>query len=381
MIKMLFTGDFCPIGPVEQIVLNGDLGRIVAIFEDVLPVAKQSDYLIVNLECPLTLSQSPIEKAGPNLRADSKTVVLMKNLGVDLAAMANNHIYDQGLRGLKDTLETCRAHGIATVGAGETLADAQQFHVATIKGKSIAFVNFAENEFGNATSKRGGANPLDIVDNTRQIKLARQEAEAVIVIIHGGHEHFHYPSPRMVKTYRFFAEQGATAIIAHHPHCISGYEIYGGVPIFYSLGNFLFSLDRDFPGWHTGYMVQLQIESTGNLKFSIIPYSQCKESISVRLLKDIDHVKFKKELDDLSSPIATSELLIEIWENYAKQRGNSYAYSLSPMSKQIKQVLGKLGASRFFLPRLYMLNLLNHLRCESHRDLMLQSLSKWIEEN
>ncbi len=380
MSKILFTGDFCPAGSVEKIALEGDPTQINSVFEEIVPYTTQSDYVVVNLECPLTRSQSAIEKTGPNLKANPKTIVLLKNLGVDLVALANNHVYDYGETGLKDTLNTCREYGIGTVGAGETLAEAQSIFVALIKGKRVAFVNFAENEFCNADAGRGGANPLDIIDNTRQIHAAREQADAVIVIIHGGHEHFHYPSPRMVKTYRFFAEQGATAIIAHHPHCVCGYEVHDGVPIFYSLGNFLFSRDTNFEGWYLGYMVQLHIGAPGGCEFSIIPYSQCRGDVAVRPLEGIEGERFEERLKELSAPLAAPNALQGIWEDFAKKRERAYVYSLSPVTKRVKQVLGKLGASRLFLPRRYALGLFNRLRCENHRDLMLHALGKWLAQ-
>ena len=58
------------------------------------------------------------------------------------------------------------------------------------------------------------------------------------MIVHGGHECYNLPSPRMQKQYLFYADQGADIVVGHHTHCISGYEVYKGVPIYYSLGNF-----------------------------------------------------------------------------------------------------------------------------------------------
>lgn len=374
MCRILLTGDFCPIGPVEQMVLDGDVGRISSIFEDVLSVAKECDYRVVNLECPLTRIDAPIAKTGPNLKADRKTAALLTNLGVDLVAMANNHIYDQGHQGLKDTLETCRKHGIATVGAGETLAEAQQFHLATIGSKRVAFVNFTENEFGNAEVDRGGANPLDIIDNTRQIRAARQQADTVIVIIHGGHEHFHYPSPRMVKTYRFFAEQGASMIIGHHPHCISGYEVHQGVPIFYSLGNFLFCGTTTFSGWYEGYMVELQLAGCGTCSFAIHPYSQFRDGVAVHRLADERASVFRSQLAGLCDVIQDERRLAEVWEDYARKKSKSYFYAACTRNRWLLGLCNRLGLLNCFVARSRLANLQNLITCESHRDLLVRAL-------
>jgi len=58
----------------------------------------------------------------------------------------------------------------------------------------------------------------------------------------------------MVKQYRFYAENGADAIVGHHTHCIGGYEIYKDVPIIYSLGNFLFTLPSKREEWYSGLL-------------------------------------------------------------------------------------------------------------------------------
>jgi poly-gamma-glutamate capsule biosynthesis protein CapA/YwtB (metallophosphatase superfamily) len=76
---------------------------------------------------------------------------------------------------------------------------------------------------------------MDIIDNANQIKEAKATHDKVIVIVHGGHEYYNLPSPRMQKQYRFYADQGADFVVGHHTHCISGYEVYNGVPIYYSL--------------------------------------------------------------------------------------------------------------------------------------------------
>jgi hypothetical protein len=374
MIKLLFGGDFCPNNKIEKLVLDGDTNKIDRVFETIVPFAKQNDYIVVNLECPLTHSQDAIEKTGPILKADPKTIVLMQNLGVNMVALANNHIYDYGNDGLLDTMTLCHKHGISTVGAGETLTDAQKYYIADIKGKRIAFVNIAENEFCNAGEIHGGANPLDIIENIRQIHDARKVADAVIVIIHGGHEHFAYPSPRMVKTYRFFAEQGAAAIIAHHPHCACGYEVHNGTPIFYSLGNLLFSNASKMDGWYLGYLVELSLGFPGGCEFSIIPYSQCRGELAVNPLDEVERRQFDERLKELSIPLTDLHDLHTIWDNFAKKKDHTYIYSLSPLTKYTKRVLAKLGLFTFFIPRNFLLGLLNRLRCESHRDLMLHAI-------
>jgi poly-gamma-glutamate synthesis protein (capsule biosynthesis protein) len=374
MTKILFAGDLCPTGRIEKIVLEGDQNRVDDIFKDILPYVKQSDYFVVNLECPLTHGTDPIEKIGPNLKADPKTIMLLNNLGANLVSLANNHIYDYGQTGLCETLQSCKDYGIATVGAGAILKAAQKPQYATIQGMRVAFVNFAEHEFCNANANQGGANSLDIVDNTRQIQIARSQADAVIVIIHGGHEHFYYPSPRMVKQYRFFAEQGAMAIIGHHTHCVSGYEIHKGVPIFYSLGNFLFDSKTNFPGWYEGYMVELEIGNSKGCSFSILPYKQCFNDIGIYLLKGDERSSFFNKLQEISNPIKDDIRLKSIWADYVAEKRKSYLYNACSRDKRLLGLLNKLNLLKPYIGKARLIHLTNLIQNESHRDILLESL-------
>lgn len=90
----------------------------------------------------------------------------------------------------------------------------------------------------------------------------------------------------MQETYRFFIDTGADAVVNHHQHCYSGYEIYHDKPICYGLGNFCFDEDgRRECFWNEGYLVKLDFVNE-NIDFELIPYTQCNETASVILVQD-----------------------------------------------------------------------------------------------
>ena len=197
----------------------------------------EADYRIVNLEAPITTGAKKrrILKTGPHLHVTPKTVLpVLKDLRVNLVTLANNHMMDFGRPGLEDTLKSLGDEGIGAVGAGLDLAAAAKPVFFERDGSRIAVLNFGENEWAGAETHRAGANPMDVIENARQIREARAISETVVVVIHGGMEDYHFPTPRMVKQYRFYAENGASVIVGHHTHCMSGYEIHAGTPIFYS---------------------------------------------------------------------------------------------------------------------------------------------------
>jgi poly-gamma-glutamate synthesis protein (capsule biosynthesis protein) len=93
-----------------------------------------------------------------------------------------------------------------------------------------------------------------------------------ILIVHGGHETFEYPRPRMKKLYRYFIDVGVDVVIGHHTHCFSGHEIYKGKPIFYSLGNFVF--DQNWSKkTSVGEVIVLVVNKEKIIKESKYPYT------------------------------------------------------------------------------------------------------------
>ncbi len=237
-MKILIAGDLVPNHRLATMVDNGNVGNVLCSFK---PITDAADYSVVNLEAPIVIhSTSAIRKSGPALKTGKQVLQLIANAGFGAVTLANNHFRDYGQIGVEDTLATLDGGHIEHVGGGITLKEAQRPLVKELCGGKVALVNMCEHEFSVATEQNGGSNPIVVADVCHQIKAVKKQANYVVLIIHGGHEHFQYPSPRMKKWYRFFVDAGADAVVNHHQHCFSGYEVYCGKPIFYGLGNFCF---------------------------------------------------------------------------------------------------------------------------------------------
>ena len=72
------------------------------------------------------------------------------------------------------------------------------------------------------------------------IQALRPKVDWLIVLYHGGNEYYSLPRPGLKKDFHYLADLGADLVVGHHTHVISGYEIYNGKPLIYSLGNFFF---------------------------------------------------------------------------------------------------------------------------------------------
>lgn len=143
---------------------------------------------------------------------------------------------------------------------GPNIKEATKPLIVTVNDLRVAILNFAENEWSTAGPDKAGASLLDLIDNYYRIHEAKQKADFLLVILHGGNEYYPFPSPRMKKTCRYFVDIGANAVICHHTHVPSGLEIYQDAPIVYSTGNLLFDWPERKPeDWCKGYIIELII--------------------------------------------------------------------------------------------------------------------------
>lgn len=372
-IKILFTGDLCPHNRIEKLALENNFA---AIFNDFIDVFKGNDLNVTDLECPLTESIARRLKTGPHQKAHPKCIEMLSYSNIGLVAIANNHIMDFGAEGVMNTIRLCRESGIATVGVGENTNDVVLPFSTIINGKKIAVLNVCDNEFVTVPNSLFQANPIEEVRNYYEIVKARAQNDYVIIIVHGGNEFFNLPSLRIKKLYRFFIDVGADAVISHHTHEFSGYEIYNDKPIFYGLGNFIY----DWPGrvgksWNNGYIIRLKI--TDKISFDIIPLKQCNEIPGVFHLDKIEEKAFYAELQSLNSVIADDQKLSQEFEKYCDSVYQLYDTFIEPYFGKVLTILRQRGLFPRLMSRRKRLLLLNIIRCESHREVLLRMLKKY----
>ena len=195
-MKVLVAGDYAYGQRLVDIVKNRQYGIL---FNDIKEIIKAADVSIVNYETPVLLDGGkyiPITKQGPNLQSPPEAVEAISYAGFNTATLANNHILDYGEEGCRDAIKTLENAGIETVGAGNNLSEAEKILYRHIAGQTLAIINCCEHEFSIAKENKAGANPLDPIKQFYAIKEAKKHAEFVLVIVHGGHEHYQLPSPR-----------------------------------------------------------------------------------------------------------------------------------------------------------------------------------------
>ncbi len=368
-MNILIAGDFCPTHRIPILLSQKKFDQI---FGQVKPMIEAADYSIVNFECPVSTGVGhPIEKRGPHHRCTDEGMEAVKYAGFNCVTLANNHFLDFGADGVKSTIDACKKWNMDYVGGGLNSNEASEILYKTLGNKVVAIINCCEHEFSIATKTTAGSNPLNPLQQYYIIQEAKQKADYVLVIVHGGHEHYQLPSLRMQDTYRFFIDAGADAVVNHHQHCFSGYEFYHDKPIIYGLGNFCFDSRKKRSGiWHEGYMIELHFDDVIMLK--IIPYIQCKDEPTIRLIED--DKDFSIRIDQLNNIIVHRTILEEEVNSYylASQR-NVLAYLQPFPGGLMGRCLRRLFIMRLipsFLSRKKEATLRNFVDCESHRDLL-----------
>lgn len=374
-MKVLITGDFAPTTARLRSLLHS--GNFESVFRDFRLKAEDHDINITNLEAPITTHKERIRKVGPHLKTTLDAAKALNWAGFNLVTLANNHILDYGVDGLIDTLNACNHNEIAVVGAGKNLEDAAVPYYFEKEETSIAILNVCEEEFNIDRQSGAGVNSIDLIRNYHQIKQAREKADYIITIIHGGHEYYNLPSPKRQALFRHYIELGSHVVIGHHPHFHSGYEEYNGGIIFYSLGNFLFDAESYKPeAWYKGYGVSLTFNKGGKIDFSIIPYEQCGSQIGINTLSTRQVEQFREELNVLNQIVQNEELLNQRWSDFINEKRKKYLCRLLPMrNRYIDAFFYKLNLPLPF-SRNAKLRILNSIRCMSHREIFISAIEK-----
>lgn len=215
---------------------------------DLLAEMTSADIFIVNNEFPYTNRGEPTPEKTFTFRADPETAACLLEMGADIVTLANNHAYDYGEISLLDSLDTLAAMEMPYVGAGRNLDEASRPFYFETQGLRIGFLSSTQIErLDNPDTKGATENSAGVFRSWTGDLLYEKAAEAkencdfLVVYVHWGSENTTELDWAQKEQARRLAESGADLIIGAHSHCLQGIEMIQGVPVFYSLGNFLFN--------------------------------------------------------------------------------------------------------------------------------------------
>jgi poly-gamma-glutamate synthesis protein (capsule biosynthesis protein) len=272
-------------GPIKRPVeFDYPWGDALAELERAVPDAR-----IINLETAITVSDQYRPK-GINYRMNPANICCLKAAGVDCCALANNHVLDWDVAGLRETLATLDVAGIRRAGAGLNLEKGMAPAVIPVPGKGRVLVFACGLESSGigwtwaADARQPGVQLLPdlsmtsvdaLAEQVRRFKLA---GDIAVVSIHWG-GNWDYSIPRQQRDFArgLIDRAGVDVIHGHSSHHVKGIEVYRERPILYGCGDLLSDYEgisghEAFRG-ELGLMYFLSLEpATGHLqRFEMIP--------------------------------------------------------------------------------------------------------------
>ena len=239
---------------VGDVMLDRSVGERIrsdgptVVFKGVRESLRGADFTVANLETSIADVGSPRAK-GYTFRSPPAAAEALKDAGIDLVSLANNHSLDFGPEALRQTLALVESQGILAVGAGVDSASAQAPKFVAINGLHLAFLGFVDTPsegpgYQRSTWEAGPGKPgvawADVDGITRAVKAASAEADLVIVLLHNGVEGSSEPSSSQRAYAQAAIDAGAALVLGSHPHVLQPVERYRRGVIAFSLGNFVF---------------------------------------------------------------------------------------------------------------------------------------------
>lgn len=215
----------------------------------------------------------------------------LQKAGFNYLMQANNHCYDYGEDGFKDTLAALAEYNIPTSGAGLNKEEAARFYHTEVKGQKFAIIScgafpveqsgFNGKTTATATETRAGIlwEGEELLQNIEKEKTA---GNFVIVNVHGGEEYRFVPSKKQRALYEAWCDKGADVVFGSHPHVLQPIEQYKNSLIVYSLGNFLFNGMTEMPGATDSEIVRIGIYGGKILYTEIYPAKLGTTSVALK---------------------------------------------------------------------------------------------------
>ena len=313
-----------------------------------------ADVTVANLEILLSDQGYPHPTKGIVFRCAPANVGGLIYAGIDVVSLANNHIMDYMEPAMIQTQNLLSEVGIHHSGAGMNSYEAYLPAMISRKGQTIAFLSVSDRTgqynnyqpYLNAGENKPGFAYMTPYYLKQQIQSVRDISDLIVVEMHSGSEYSYSPgdhydsyeppdgyesmrlnpaseigfledplmgmevedySPRLDRPQmwdrairQFAIDEGADAVIVHHPHIIQGLEIYNGKMIAHSLGNFIF--DLNYPETYPSMILNTEADESGFTGYSITPI-YIDDYLTVPALGELanyilDHIAMRsRELD------------------------------------------------------------------------------------
>jgi poly-gamma-glutamate synthesis protein (capsule biosynthesis protein) len=273
-------------------------GILGGISQDLVDEMNHADIFMLNNEFAYSTRGAEIKEKSYTFRAHPKRVDILKEIGVDIVSLANNHALDFGQEALLDTFTTLDEAEIDYVGAGIDMDRAKAPIYYAIGDTTIAYVAASHVIYAMdwyATDTRPGM--IGTYDPTlfvASIKEAKENSDFVVAYVHWGKERVHEPVDYQKNLAKIYIDAGADAVIGCHPHVMQGLEFYKGKTIAYSLGNYWFNASKRESG-----LLKIYINPDGTTDTQLIP-AMNDNTYTYQISEDADRKAYYKFMEDIS---------------------------------------------------------------------------------
>jgi poly-gamma-glutamate capsule biosynthesis protein CapA/YwtB (metallophosphatase superfamily) len=236
---------------------------------------KTHDLNIINLETTLTKSNKAVPKTF-NFKADPDRVKCLRDAHIDIANLANNHILDFDVEGLRETIDELDEAGIRHTGAGVNIGEAKKPVTIIKDGIRIGVIGMTDNEPGwKAGTGKPGVNYVhvgDIMEAKQQVKNLRNSVDVLVISIHWGPNKREFPTREFIDFARELTENGVDIFHGHSAHVFQGLEFRGRSLIMYDTGDFIddYAVDNSLRNDYS-FLYQVDLDKTGINRLFLIP--------------------------------------------------------------------------------------------------------------
>jgi len=213
-------------------------------FKKISGILNGYDLVVGNLECLAKSGQGENLLKKPRIHTNLETLNYLKQINLNLALLANNHVYDNLEDGFRKTIQFLKEAGINYIGAGFSEEEARKPFITKIDDLKICILNYVTEDTNPCLPGSAGIY-LNWFNKNRVIEEIgeyRKHCDQVILCLHWGGkvERGYYPDWEQPAIARGLIKAGVDLIVGHHSHTLQPYEKYKNKYIFYSLGNFCF---------------------------------------------------------------------------------------------------------------------------------------------
>jgi len=249
---------------------------------DVAPALKNSTLTVANVDGVMQGGTRKTYAGYPNFSTPPELMSALKESGVGLLTLANNHALDFYFDGLKATIANCERYEMDFVGGARSREEREQPAIRDLNGIKVGFLNYTEylngmEKYADKNATVYGIITLNKANFARDVdELRRTGADVVLAYVHWGTEYQEKPDGSQKRYAKRIAEAGADVIIGSHPHIVqpavwidapNGGTVDGRCLCVYSLGNFL--ADKRSELRDTGVIFEFTIEETADGRFAV----------------------------------------------------------------------------------------------------------------